>query len=118
MKADLEWRRTCLEIYVRERMSPQQFAALIGRDISNAYFILNGLGWKQVDRPEGFQYPWPEREYLGSRSRFRRRQDEYIDVVGKFKKGEITELDAQKQLKVSPSAVRDILRRLEKKGLL
>jgi plasmid maintenance system antidote protein VapI len=44
--------------YVRQRMSLRQFAEHIGLSTATASFILRGLGWKHIPRPEGFQYPW------------------------------------------------------------
>jgi hypothetical protein len=55
---DHEQKKQWLEDYVRERMSPMQFAEHTGRTRAAAYGILSGRAWKDVPRPEGFLYPW------------------------------------------------------------
>jgi hypothetical protein len=60
VKQDMnQWREDALRDYVRERMTPEQFAEHIGIKRNAVYEILNG-GWKRAKRPEGFMYPWPE----------------------------------------------------------
>jgi hypothetical protein len=58
---EAEWRADALMDYVRERMSPKQFAEHIGAPYSSAIHILSGNRWKATPRPAGFVYPWPER---------------------------------------------------------
>jgi len=84
MLEDDNWKRECLEDYVREHMTPHEFAAHVGLPRPHAYAVLNGKRWRQVPRPEGFQYPWPERENFGSRNSFRRRVHEYDEAVKRF----------------------------------
>jgi hypothetical protein len=55
---DREQKQRWLEDYVRERMSPMQFAAHTGRARAAAYGILAGRSWRGVPRPEGFRHPW------------------------------------------------------------
>jgi len=55
-----EQRAELLRIYVARRMTAAQFAsrARISRD--TARLVLNGHAWPEVERPEGFMYPWSE----------------------------------------------------------
>ena len=55
---DHEQKKQWLEDYVRQRMTPLQFAEHTGRTRAAAYGILSGRAWKDVPRPEGFLYPW------------------------------------------------------------
>ena len=50
-----------LRAYVRERLTPRQFAQRAGVSYNMALLILNGQRWTSTRRPEGFVYPWPER---------------------------------------------------------
>jgi hypothetical protein len=116
--SDEAWRTECLEDYVRERMSPQQFAEHCGLRLNNVYAILWGKSWKNTPRPDGFLYPWPEREALGSRSRFRRRQDDYIAAIKAMRAENLSKHEVAARLKVSYQTVDDIVRRLTRKGLI
>jgi plasmid maintenance system antidote protein VapI len=58
---EMLWREDCLQDYVRERMTPKQFAQHIGITVICARRILNGERWQSVVRPEGFKYPWTSR---------------------------------------------------------
>jgi len=49
--------------YVAERMTPLEFAAMIGLSMPYTYAILRGEEWKNTERPPGFMYPWPERNF-------------------------------------------------------
>ena len=49
--------------YVRLRQTPAEFAEMLGIKIPSAYRILLGFAWKEVERPPGFQYPWPDRRW-------------------------------------------------------
>jgi transposase len=55
------WREVALQGYVRERMTPKQFAEYVGAPYSSAVHILSGNRWKETPRPAGFAYPWPEK---------------------------------------------------------
>ena len=57
---DRAWRASCFDDYVAERMSPKTFAEHVGIGMSHAYEVLAGKAWRDVPRPEGFEYPWPE----------------------------------------------------------
>ena len=116
-RSDDAWKAECLVDYVRERMTPQEFAEHCGFRLSNAYLILQGKAWTNLPRPEGFAYPWPERENLGSRSRFRRRQ-EYIEALRTMREEGLSRRAVATRLKVADKTVDDIARRLAEKGLL
>ncbi len=115
---DHAWRYECFEDYVEKRMSPKEFAEHIGFTLSNTYFILQGKAWKDTPRPEGFQYPWPERANLGSRSSFRRRQDEYVAAITALRTEGLTKHEVAERLKLTYQCVDDITKRLVKKGLI
>lgn len=51
-----------LNEYVRKRMGLTTFARTVGVARFTAWTILSGKKWKSVERPEGFQYPWPGAE--------------------------------------------------------
>lgn len=120
MKRDRDpvWRRECFEDYVRERMTPAQFAEHIGLTVDSAYWILSGEGWKNTERPEGFVYPWPERADLSPPARFRRRQTTYVDAYERMTAEGWSYRDLAKHLGVSTSSAHDIVGRLEQKGLV
>lgn len=80
------WKQECMEDYVRERMSPKEFAEHCGFTTANAHLILIGKSWKTTKRPEGFEYPWPERAYLHSRSWFERRLSLYREAFQKMER--------------------------------
>ena len=78
VKQDMnQWREDALRDYVRERMTPEQFAEHIGIKRNAVYEILNG-GWKRAKRPEGFMYPWPEHAPEAQRQRKHQALVEYI----------------------------------------
>lgn len=54
------WQEECLNDYVREKMSPEQFAEHVGANLCLATRILRGQSWKSILRPPGFCYPWPK----------------------------------------------------------
>lgn len=112
------WKAECLRDYVRERMTPQEFAAHCGYALTNVYRILSRKTWTKIPVPEGFAYPWPERQHLGSRSRFLRRKEEYLSVITEVREGRLTKQEAAEKLNVSRQSVDDITRRLLRKGLL
>lgn len=112
------WKLECLEDYVREHMTPKAFAEHTGYGVTNCYLILMGQAWKHIPRPEGFMYPWPERENLGSRGRFRRRQVEYIAVITEMREKGLSKREVAERLRVSYSTVREIIQRLVQKGLI
>ena len=49
-----------LQMYVDERLTGMELARRL--NISTTYVgdLLKGRHWKDVPRPEGFQYPWPD----------------------------------------------------------
>lgn len=116
--ADKAWRAECLADYVRERMTPHQFAEHTGYTETNVYRILSGFAWKDTPRPEGFQYPWPERANLGSRGSFRRRQDEYVAAITAMRTEDLTKHEVAARLGLTYQCVDDITKRLVKKGLI
>lgn len=59
-----EKRAKLLHSYVEKRMSIVQFARAAGISRPMAWQVLTGKGWVNVPRPEGFIYPWPQREKL------------------------------------------------------
>ena len=108
-----EWKRECLEDYVRERMTPHEFAEHIGVSKNRVYYILSGKEWKTVERPEGFQYPWPEREKLGSRSSFQRRVQEYDAAIRLREENGWTMIQLADYLGVGKGSGSDIVRRVK-----
>lgn len=54
------WQRERLQAYVDQRLTREQFAVLCEVKPSMAGRILSGKGWHGVERPAGFEYPWPE----------------------------------------------------------
>jgi hypothetical protein len=78
---DLErdWKEECLRDYVDQKMTPVEFAEHVGCTLWHSYLILGGKAWTHVPRPQGFQYPWPERAHLGTRG-FERKEREYRKV--------------------------------------
>ena len=117
-RSDDAWKAECLEDYVRDRMTPQEFAEHCGFRLCHAYLVLQGNAWGNLPRPEGFAYPWPEREHLGSRSRFRRRQGAYLEAIRAMREEGLSRRDVALRLKVADKTVDDIERRLVHKGLL
>lgn len=65
-----EQRAELLRIYVQRRMTAAQFAhrARISRD--TARLVLNGHAWREVPRPDGFEYPWPEAKSRSNKRKF------------------------------------------------
>lgn len=49
-----------LQDYVAERWSYREVAVRLGVTPAYAHRILSGHAHKDVQRPEGFQFPWPE----------------------------------------------------------
>ena len=47
--------------YVAKRMGTAAFSRLAGVCRSTALLVLSGRAWRNVERPPGFAYPWPER---------------------------------------------------------
>ena len=78
---DDDWKLECLIDYVRDRMTPYQFAEHIGMQLPHVYAVLAGQRWKHIPRPEGFEYPWPERARLGNRKSFLRCVHAYDEAV-------------------------------------
>ena len=111
VKIDDAWKRECLEDYVRERMTPHEFAEHVGMRKAHVYGILNGKAWRTTERPPGFQYPWPEREALGSRNRFRRRVAEYDAAVREYESQGWTIQQLADRLGVRRSGAREIMAR-------
>jgi hypothetical protein len=112
------WKAECLEDYVRERMTPRQFADYVGISITGAYEILQGNRWIQIPRPEGFEYPWPERRNLGSRGSFQRRQAEYIAAITDMRTHNLSKQEVAERLGVVPQTVDSIIKLLIKKSLI
>jgi plasmid maintenance system antidote protein VapI len=117
-RSDDAWKAECLEDYVRDHMTPQEFAEHCGFKLSNAYLVLQGKAWTNLPRPEGFAYPWPERANLGSRSSFRRRQGEYVEVLRAMREEGLSRRDVATRLQVADKTVDEIARLLVEKGLL
>jgi transposase len=112
------WKLECLEDYVKEHMSPKQFAAHVGISLNYAYEILQGNRWVQIPRPEDFEYPWPERLNVGSRSSFRRRQEEYVAAITEMRAKNLSKHEVAQRLGVAPQTIRNIANRLVEKGLI
>jgi hypothetical protein len=55
--------------YVKERLSLAQFARLARICDQHAGAVLRGLEWRDIPRPKGFQYPWPEHAIRNRASR-------------------------------------------------
>ena len=108
-----KWKRECLEDYVRERMSPQTFAEHCGFSLSNAHYVLNGRGWRRTKRPEGFEYPWPEREHLHSSTRFERRFHIYAAAYERMKHENLTMSEFAQAIGLSRSRAYIILEKVE-----
>lgn len=54
------WQKERLQVYVNQRLTRDQFAALCDVKPCMAGRILRGESWPGVERPAGFEYPWPE----------------------------------------------------------
>lgn len=52
-----------LRRYVEDHQTPDEFAAMVGVNRESAYHVLKGFGWKDIERPPGFHYPWPDRNW-------------------------------------------------------
>jgi hypothetical protein len=61
--SDAEQRKQWLDDYVRERMTPLEFAQRIQRTRALVYGILAGKYWTDIPRPPEFHYPWTDEEY-------------------------------------------------------
>jgi hypothetical protein len=107
---DPTWGRECLEDYVRERMSPKQFAEHIGVGLGHVYEILLGRTWRHIPRPEGFVYPWPERGHAGHRGSIEQRMVRYAEGVERFESEAWDMKQLAEHLKVSKSSAHRILR--------
>ena len=81
---DHDFVRSCLEDYVKERMSPYELAEHMGVSTDSAYELLWGRTWKKVPRPEGFQYPWPERQEFMVKQNFKKRLPRYRAGIKRY----------------------------------
>jgi len=85
---EYHWKEECLADYVRERMTPMQFAEHVGVSRSGAYAILSGSKWSNIPRPAAFQYPWPEN--TSPTVLHRQRRLAYCAAVQKFEEEQWT----------------------------
>ena len=109
---DATWGRECLEDYVRERMSPKQFAEHVGVGLAHVYEILLGRAWRHIPRPEGFAYPWPERRSPGVRGSILRRMARYDASVARFEAEQWNFTQLAAHLNMSKSSAQRIVRRV------
>ena len=49
-----------LQMYVSEQLTGMELARRLNISKSYVADLLTGKHWKEVPRPEGFQYPWPD----------------------------------------------------------
>jgi transcriptional regulator with XRE-family HTH domain len=99
-----------LRAYVRERLTPRQFAQRAGVSYNMALLILNGQRWTSTRRPEGFVYPWPERGHAGHRGSIEQRMVRYAEGVERFESEAWDMKQLAEHLKVSKSSAHRILR--------
>lgn len=49
-----------LQMYVEEKLTGYELARRLNISTTYAGDLLQGKHWKDVPRPDGFQYPWPD----------------------------------------------------------
>ena len=111
---DADWVRECLEDYVRERMSPYDLAEHMGLSTDAAYNILWGKTWKNIERPEGFMYPWPERQEFMTKQNFKKRLPKYRAAVKKYEAEGWTLPQLAKHLKIPKGSAWELVARIRK----
>jgi hypothetical protein len=111
MAGDRAWREECLEDYVRDRMSPQEFAEHVGCSCKNAYAILGGKIWTDTPRPEGFSYPWPEYEARSSKYVSQKRKEKYAEGMQLYRENGWDQHQLSAHLGMAITTTRDLLRR-------
>ena len=111
MAIDKIWREECLVDYVRDRMTPTEFAEYVGISRDNAYGVLSGKIWKDIDRPDGFMYPWPEHEKKYSKRINQTRKEKYAEGMRLYRENGWDQHQLSDHLCISISTTRDLLKR-------
>lgn len=60
VKLTREQVEAALKMYVEERLTGMELARRWNMSSTYVGDLLKGRHWKDVPRPEGFQYPWPD----------------------------------------------------------